>query len=55
LEGYYHGAQIAAAMGDYKKADEYLNKTDECKRTSMTTVTEKEVEDLKKEVKMKLN
>lgn len=51
LEGYYHGAQIAVKMGDYKKAAEYLEKTAQCRRSNLTTVTEKEVEELIQEVK----
>lgn len=51
LEGYYHGAQIAVKRNNYKKAEEYIEKISECKRTSMTTVSEEEVEKLKEEVK----
>ncbi len=51
LEGYYHGAQIAVKLNNYKKAQEYIDKISECKRTAMTTVSEEEVEELAKEVK----
>ncbi len=51
LEGYYHGAQIAVKRGNYKRAAEYLDKISECKRTSMTTVSQEEVDELISEVK----
>lgn len=50
VEGYYHGAQIALKLGKKEKAAEYAAKLDGCKRSSMTTVTEEEVEKLKQEV-----
>ena len=50
IEGYYHGAQKAVKLNKYDKAEEYLDKLSECKRSKMTTITEKEIEDLKKEV-----
>lgn len=46
LEGYYHGAQIAIKLKDYKTAKELLEKTKECKRTEMTTVSETAVKSL---------
>ena len=50
VEGYYHGAQIALKLGKNDKAKEYVEKIDSCKRSSMTTVSEEEVEALKQEV-----
>ena len=37
--------------GNYKKAEEYLDKLSQCKRSGMTTITEEEIEKLKQEVK----
>lgn len=50
VEAYYHGAQIAQKLGKYDKVREYLNKIDGCKRSNLTTVSEDEIEQLKKEV-----
>lgn len=50
IEGYYHGAQIAVKLGKYEKAQEYIDKLAQCKRTKMTTITEEEIENLKQEV-----
>lgn len=43
VEAYYHGAQAAYALGDKKTAMEYLDKTKECSRSAMTTVSEEEI------------
>lgn len=51
LEGYYHGAQIAIKLHDYKTAGEYVEKMSECKRSALTTVSEEEAEALAQEVK----
>ncbi|MCH5210963.1 MAG: tetratricopeptide repeat protein [Oscillospiraceae bacterium] len=51
IEGYYHGAQIALKRGNYKKAQEYLDKLSECKRSKMTTITEEEIEVLRQEIR----
>lgn len=51
VEGYYHGAQIALKLNKTDKAREYMSKIDSCKRSSMTTVSEEEVEKLKQEVR----
>lgn len=50
IEGCYHGAQIALAMGKYDKAADYIKKTAECKRTKMTTISEEEIETLKRQI-----
>ncbi len=47
VEAYYHGAQAAYALGDKETALEYLEMTDECNRSAMTTVSEKEIAELK--------
>ncbi|MBE7016459.1 MAG: tetratricopeptide repeat protein [Ruminococcaceae bacterium] len=51
VEGYYHSAQIAAKKGDKKAALEFLEKTEDCNRTVMTTVTVEDIEALKEELK----
>ena len=53
VEGCYHGAQIAVALGKYDRADELLEEISDCKRSAMTTVTEEQIEELKKEIKSK--
>lgn len=53
LDGYYHGAQIAVKLGKYDKASEYMEKISECKRTTMTTVSEEEVEALRQEIEVR--
>lgn len=47
VEAYYHGALIEYALGNYKKVIELLEKTPDCRWSTMTTVTKSEVEDLK--------
>lgn len=47
VEGYYHGALVEYAMGNYEKALEYAEKTDECKWSPLTTVTKEELLELK--------
>ena len=51
VEGCYHGAQIAMALGKYDRAEEILAKLPECKRSAMTTVTEEQIEELREEIK----
>lgn len=47
LEAYYHGALVYKALGENNKAKELLEKTVDCKTSYMTTVSEKEIEELK--------
>ncbi len=47
VEAYYHAAQAAYELGDKEGAFEYLEMTDECNRSAMTTVSEAEIEELK--------
>ena len=47
VEAYYHSALLYKKLGDNKKALELLEKTPDCKRTYMTTVSEKDIEVLK--------
>lgn len=51
LEGFYHSALIAAKMGDKESALKYLDEIPNCRRTAMTTVSQKAIEDLKEELK----
>lgn len=53
VEAYYHGAQIAKAMGDYSRAAELLENVKNCNRSKMTTVSEEDVEKLKREVSLR--
>lgn len=50
VEAYYHGAQIAIKCGDTKRAKELASKIDSCNRSDMTTISESEVNKLKREV-----
>ena len=50
LEAYYHGAQIALKLGKRDKAKDYLEKIKDCRRSALTTVSEEEIEQLKREV-----
>jgi len=54
VEAYYHGAQVEAKLGNYKKAKEYLDHLPECRWSNMTTVTQEEVNALRSEVEGKL-
>lgn len=47
LEAYYHSAILYKALGENDKAKTLLEKTSECKTSYMTTVSEKEVKNLK--------
>lgn len=47
IEAYYHGAQIAQKCGDFDGALELLENIDDCKRSYMTTVSEREIEELR--------
>ncbi len=50
VEGWYHGAQMLSALGEKKRALEWLEKITECNRTGMTTVSEEEIDELKKQL-----
>lgn len=54
VEAWYHGAQIDFAIGDYKAAKEKLDKIPECNRSAMTTIPEKDIEELINSVNAKL-
>lgn len=50
VEAHYHRALIKNAMGDKKGALAQLENIDECIRTALTTVSEEEIENLKKQL-----
>lgn len=50
VEAHYHCALIAKTLGNYDKAKEHLQSIDDCIRTVLTTVSEEEIEALKKEL-----
>ncbi len=54
VEAYYHGAMIEEKLGNYKKAKEYLEKTEDCRWSDMTTVTKDEVAAFIKEIEKKI-
>lgn len=54
VEAWYHGAQIDVAMGDFEAANEKMEKIEYCTRSSMTTVSEQAILDLKNEINNKL-
>ena len=51
VEAYYHGALIEYALGNYEKVLEYLDKTPDCRWSTMTTVTKEEIEELERKTK----
>lgn len=52
LEAFYHSALIAQKLGDHGKAAEYAERIGSCNRTGLTTISEAEVDALKKELGM---
>ena len=54
VEAWYHAAQIDVAIGDYKSAKEKLDRIHECNRSAMTTISEKDIEELISSVNAKL-
>ncbi len=50
IEAWYHAAQIDIAMNNYNSAREKLEKIDDCNRSFMTTVSQSEIDKLKKEI-----
>ena len=47
VEAYYHSALIAEKLGEIEQAKEYLTHIPDCVRSAMTTVTEKEIDELR--------
>lgn len=54
VEAWYHGAQIDFKLGKYEDALEKINKTEECNRSFMTTISVEEVDKLREEIKAQL-
>ena len=50
-EAFYHSAQLALKKGDVSAAKAYADKIADCHFTAMTTVTQKDIEELKDEIK----
>lgn len=50
LEAFYHSAILELKKGNKGKAMEFLDKTAECKRSKLTTVSEEEIEKLRSEI-----
>ncbi len=48
IEAFYHGAQIREKCGDTEGALELLENIEDCQRSYLTTVSEEEIESLKK-------
>lgn len=49
-EAFYHSALLELEKGNREKALEFLDKTAECKRSKLTTVSEEEIEKLRREI-----
>ncbi|MBQ6907908.1 MAG: tetratricopeptide repeat protein [Clostridia bacterium] len=50
VEGFYHSALLELKKGDSQKAKEFLDRTSDCRRSMLTTVSEEEIEELRKEI-----
>ncbi|MBR4723792.1 MAG: tetratricopeptide repeat protein [Clostridia bacterium] len=50
LEAFYHSALLESKKGNREKALEFLGKTAECRRSALTTVSEEEIDRLRKEI-----
>lgn len=50
LETFYRSAVVANMLGDKKQAKEFLDKTAECRRNPLTTVSQEEIDNLRKEL-----
>lgn len=50
VEAFYHGALVEYKLGDKKAALSHLDRIKDCKRSYMTTVSEEEIEQLRREV-----
>ena len=48
VEAHYHSALVAKALGKTKEAKDFLDNMDDCIRTALTTVSEEEIENLRK-------
>ena len=50
LEGFYHSALLELKKGNRKAAAEYLDKTADCITSKLTTISEEDIEKLRKEI-----
>ena len=50
VEAFYHSAVLELKKGNGGLAKEYLDKTAECRRSMLTTVSEEDIENLRKEI-----
>ena len=50
VEGFYHSALLELKKGNKKAAAEYLDKTAECRRSMLTTVSQEDIDNLRKEI-----
>ena len=51
VEGFYHSAILELKKGNKEKAKKFLEETDNCRRSMLTTVTLEDIEKLKEEIK----
>ena len=50
VEAFYHSAVLELKKGNIQTAKEFLNRTAECRRSMLTTVSEEDIEKLRKEI-----
>ncbi|MBR4172918.1 MAG: tetratricopeptide repeat protein [Clostridia bacterium] len=50
VEAFYHSALLELKKGDKNRAKEFLDRISECKRSMLTTVSEEDIEKLRKEI-----
>ena len=50
VEAFYHSALLEQKKGNKDLAKEYIDKTADCRRSKLTTVSEEDVENLRKEI-----
>ena len=50
LEGFYHSALLELKKGNKEAAAEYLDETENCRTSSLTTVSKEDIEKLRKEI-----
>ena len=51
VEAWYHGAQVEFKLGNYEEALRMLDRTSECNRSFMTTISVDEIEKLREEIR----
>ena len=50
LEGFYHSATLELKKGNRQAAAEYLDKTADCRTSKLTTISQEDIENLRKEI-----